>query len=199
MEQNQIENQNTAQKGKVSDLVILIIAVVTLVFSIVVMVVLMSKKSDPVPPEATLYKLSELHDFPAIDFADTLYYKKVLTSYSQGEEESPRDVYYYEVDSLGEPTTVKVHETSFYPNASKYIDGNISENQRDGLWYAYHKNGNVQTMAHYRQGKEDGRYTVYYENGNVRYTGFYKEGKRVGKWCFYDEEENFVRSEDFDE
>jgi hypothetical protein len=145
----------------------------------------------PVDPD-----LAALHEFPSIDFADSLYYEKTVASY-EGEE--PKDVYYYEKDSLGMPTTKKVHESHYYPGKVLFIDGNLSEGaNRDGLWYAYHKNGNVQTMAHYKNGKEDGRYTVYYENGNVRYTGFYKDGKRVGEWKFYDEEEKLMHTKNFD-
>ena len=140
--------------------------------------------------------LSELHEFPAVDFADSLYFKKTVATY---DDESPRDVYYYKTDSLGVPTDEKVHETHYYEDQQKYIDGNLSQDQRDGLWYAYHKNGNVQTMAHYKDGKEDGRYTVYHENGSVYYTGFYKDGKRVGEWKFYDQNENLVRTQNFEE
>lgn len=139
--------------------------------------------------------LDSLHIFPPMDFADSLYYRRVLISY---EDESPRDVYFYEKDSLGNPTKNKVHETHYYPDNKKYVDGNVANDTRDGLWYAYHKDGKVQTMAHYEKGKEEGRYAVYYENGNVRYTGMYKHGKRVGVWYFYDENEKLVKTKDFD-
>ena len=140
-------------------------------------------------------ELAALHEFPPMEFADSLYYEKAVATY---ENDAPKDVYYYEKDSLGMPTNKRVHETHYYPGKVKYIDGNLSEGaNRDGLWYAYHKNGNVQTMAHYKNGKEDGRYTVYYENGNVRYTGFYKDGKRVGEWKFYNEEEKLVHTKEF--
>lgn len=138
--------------------------------------------------------LDSLHTFPPIDFADSLYYRKVLVSY---DEDNPRDVFYYEYDSLGNPTKNKVHETHYYPDKKKYVDGNVAENRRDGLWYAYHKDGKVQTKAFYVNGKEEGQYTVYYENGNVRYTGKYKDGKRVGTWFFYDENEKLIKTKDF--
>lgn len=154
------------------------------------------KSADETAAVATDSELAELHVFPPIEFADSLYYKKTVVSY---EDESPRDVFYYEKDSLGQPTNVRVHETHYYPGEKKYIEGNLAESARDGLWYAYHKNGNVQTMAHYKNGKEDGRYTVYHENGSVYYTGFYENGKRVGEWKFYDEKEKLVRTENFDE
>ncbi len=199
MAKEKMPSDMMAPQKKLSDMVILIIGMVVLVGAIVFLFVLSGKNGGKqLPKDVDTFNLKELHEFPPIEFEDTLYYKKVLTSYND-DQETPCDVFYYEKDSLGMPTDVKVHEAHFYPDQKKFIEGNIAEDQRDGLWYAYHKNGNVQTMAHYRNGKEDGQYTVYYENGNVRYTGFFKEGKRVGKWSFYDENEKFVKSINYDE
>lgn len=194
-----MENKGKA-KMNVKDLVILIIGIAVLVGTLVFLGVMTSKNNPADTPtkEVNIYDLKALHEFPPIEFEDSLYYKKVLVSYNN-DQESPRDVYYYEKDDKGMPTDVKVHETHFYPNEKKFIDGNVANDQRDGLWYAYHKNGRVQTMAHYRNGKEDGQYAVYYENGSVRYTGFYKNGERIGKWCFYDENEKLVQTKDYDE
>ena len=147
------------------------------------------------PEQEAAAVAKDLHTFPPIEFADSLYYAKTLVSYA---DETPRDVFYYEKDSVGMPTNVKVHETHYYPGKKKYIDGNIAKDKRDGLWYAYHKDGKVQTMAHYANGVEEGTYTVYYENGNVHYTGKYSKGKRVGVWYFYDENEKLVKTKDFD-
>ena len=146
--------------------------------------------------KATAVQLDSLHVFPPVDFADSLYHPSVVTAY---DDDSPRDVFYYEIDSLGNTTQNKVHETHYYPDKKKYVDGNIHENQRDGIWYAYHPNGNVQTMAHYVNGKEEGQYTVYHPNGAVFYTGKYHEGKRIGIWSFYDENEQLVNEKNYDE
>lgn len=139
--------------------------------------------------------VKELHTFPPIEFKDSLYQKKVL---ELNEDETPKVVYYYEKDSLGQPTGIKVHETYLYPGNKTYIEGNVVQEKRDGLWYAYYPDGTVQTMAHYVQGKQHGQYTVYYENGNVRYTGKYDMGKRVGKWNFYEEDGRLSQVMDFD-
>lgn len=197
-----VKNLNN-QRVKTSrqDVVILIIGMAVLVASVVLLILEFTHKSS-VPqvenPEVDV-NLSELHNFPPIDFVDSLYYKKVAVSYtSENGDESPRDVFYYKLDSNGQPTDERVHETHYYPGNRKYIDGNVASDARDGLWYAYHKNGNVQTMAHYKNGVEEGRYVVYYENGAVYYTGMYKAGKRVGIWAFYDEQEQLLRTEDYD-
>lgn len=194
-----MEEQNNNLEPKVSHKKrnILIITISALVLAAIA-VLLFWHFSHANKPVASQEKedLTELHVFPPIEFADSLYFKKTVVSYG---DESPRDVFYYEKDSLGQPTDVRVHETHFYEGEKKYIDGNLSDNQRDGLWYAYHKNGNVQTMAHYKNGKEDGRYTVYHENGKVYYTGYYKDGVRVGEWKFYDQNEKLVHKVNFDE
>ncbi len=190
--------QTDPKKRKRVVAVIVVAAVVAAALLAWLIATLVSRKAaeDNSPQEQVSGELAALHVFPPIEFADSLYYKKDIVSY---ENEQPRDVFYYEKDSLGQPTNVKVHETHYYPDEKVYIDGNIKNNERDGLWYAYHKNGNVQTMAHYRNGQPDGVYAVYYENGSVYYTGHYKEGKRVGVWKFYDEKEKLVRTENFDQ
>lgn len=197
MEENNMTPTPEASNKKRNIIIASVVAALILIVVAVFLVVHFTHSKKHVEESSPKKEnLSELHVFPPIDFADSLYYKKTVVSY---EDESPRDVYYYEKDSLGQPTDVRVHETHYYQGEIKYIDGNVAENQRDGLWYAYHKNGNVQTMAHYKNGKEDGRYTVYHENGSVYYTGFYKNGVRVGEWRFYDDKENLIRTENFDE
>ena len=196
MEEN-LNNIETKTSHKTRNIILIIVGVLVLAAVATLVVLGIMRHKTPNQNDQTAKEdLLELHVFPPIEFADSLYFKKTVVSY---EDESPRDVFYYEKDSLGQPTDVRVHETHFYEGEKKYIDGNLSENQRDGLWYAYHKNGNVQTMAHYKNGKENGRYTVYHENGSVYYTGFYEDGKRVGEWKFYDQNENLVRTENFDE
>ena len=139
-------------------------------------------------------ELAALHEFPPIEMADSMAMPRTVVSY---DDKTPRDVYYYALDSLGQPTEEVVYESHFYPDHSTYFEGNISNDEREGLWYAYHKNGKVQTMAHYENGKEQGQYPVYFENGSVMYTGKYDKGTRVGVWSFYDPEEKLVRTIDY--
>ena len=138
--------------------------------------------------------MDSLHVFPPIEFADSLYNRVNVQTY---EDDSPKVVAYYVKDSLGNSTSEIVHETHFYENHQKYIDGNRNGDNRDGLWYAYYPDGTVQTKAFYVNGKEEGRYTVYYSNGNVRYTGLYKEGKQVGEWRFYNEDGTQANTQEF--
>jgi len=139
-------------------------------------------------------ELAPLHQFPEMTMADSMAMPKITASY---EDKNPKDVYYFALDSLGQPTQDIVYEAHYYPNKEKYFEGNLTPAGREGLWYAYHKNGNVQTMAHYENGKENGQYTVYYENGSVMYTGKYDKGTRIGIWKFYDPEEKLMRTVDY--
>ena len=136
--------------------------------------------------------MDSLHVFPPVEFADSLYNRVVLNRY---EDDNPKVVVYYVPDSAGNPTTELAHETHYYENQQKYIDGNVHANNRDGLWYAYYPDGTVQTKAYYVDGKEEGRYTVYYSNGNVRYTGEYLHGRQTGEWRFYSEDGTLERME----
>lgn len=189
----------TGNKKK-RNLVIICICIAILIIGVVIGALLWPADKAKVAEKENVYPESDkmlegLHTFPEIEFEDSLYYQKVLVSY---DDDSPRDIYYYEKDEQGQPTDKKVHETHLYPDHKKYIDGNVADDGRDGLWYAYHKNGNVQTMAHYRDGKEDGKYAVYHENGKVFYAGMYDKGVRVGKWFFYDDNEQLVKIVDYD-
>lgn len=138
--------------------------------------------------------IDSLHVFPPVDFVDSLYNRVVMKKY---EDDNPKMVVYYVPDSAGNPTSEVAHETHYYENQQKYIDGNVHGNNRDGLWYAYFPDGTVQTKAFYVDGKEEGRYTVFYSNGNVRYTGEYSHGRQTGEWRFYNEDGTLERTQNF--
>lgn len=151
-----------------------------------------NKKEQAVADEQAF--IDSLHVFPPIDFVDSLYGRVEMKRY---EDESPKVVVYYVLDSLGNMTDEIAHETHLYENQQKYIDGNRSGANRDGLWYAYFPDGTVQTKAYYKDGKEEGRYTVFYSNGNARYTGLYHQGKKTGEWRFYNEDGTLARTENY--
>lgn len=138
--------------------------------------------------------IDSLHVFPPVDFVDSLYARVVMNKY---ENDAPKVVAYYVMDSVGNPTSELAHETHYYENQHVYIDGNVRSDNRDGLWYAYFPDGTVQTKAYYVDGKEEGRYTVYYSNGNVRYTGEYTHGRQTGEWRFYSEDGTLERTQNY--
>ncbi len=120
-----------------------------------------------------------------IDQNDSLPGKKVEEMYGDNQA---KVVAFYKVDENGQMTDEKYREVFYYDSTHyKYIEGNLDLNQRDGEWFAYHKNGNLCTEAYYMNGKEEGVYKVYHDNGYLYYQGEYKNGLKEGEWKFYDE------------
>lgn len=127
-------------------------------------------------------------------YNETLPGKKVEEMY---ENNQPKSVAYYKVDENGQLTDEKYREVHYYDSAHhKYTEGNIvNRNQRDGDWFAYHKNGNLCTEAHYVNGQEEGLYKVYHDNGYLYYAGEYRQGQKVGEWKFYDAQGRMMYSQ----
>lgn len=192
-------NQSGNVSGKSSPpnrrLTVAIIAVCALLSAGLVIYLIVSHKfTEKAKQSDKPASTKQLHIFPPVDFTDTAYYKEIAAS---NEDMTPKVIYYYEKDSTGKPTENKVHETYLYPGNKKYVDGNVAQGERDGLWYAYYPDGTVQTKAYYVNGKQHGQYTVYYENGNVRYEGRYNMGTRIGEWNFYNEDGSIERVVNF--
>ena len=112
MEENNLTKEPINSHKKRNIIIATVIAALLLIALAVFLVVHFTHKKDTNNPDQPVQEnLSELHVFPPIEFADSLYYKKTVVSYA---DESPRDVFYYAKDSLGLPTDVKVHETHYY-------------------------------------------------------------------------------------
>lgn len=120
-------------------------------------------------------------------YNESLPGKKVEEMYGDNQA---KVVAYYKVDENGQLTDEKYREVFYYDSTHyKYTEGNIvDQTKRDGDWFAYHKNGNLCTEAHYVNGKEEGQYKVYHDNGYLYYAGEYRQGLKIGVWKFYDEE-----------
>ena len=127
-------------------------------------------------------------------YNDTLPGKKVEEMYG---DNLAKVVVYYKVDENGQLTDEKYREVFYYDSTHyKYTEGNlVNQDKRDGDWFAYHKNGNLCTEAHYVNGKEEGTYKVYHDNGYLYFVGEYHEGLKEGEWKFYDEQGRLMYSE----
>lgn len=127
-------------------------------------------------------------------YNDTLSGKKVEEKYGDNQA---KVVVYYKVDENGVLTDEKYREVFYYDSTHyKYTEGNIvNQTKRDGDWFAYHKNGNLCTEAHYVNGKEEGMYKVYHDNGYLYYAGEYRHGLKEGTWKFYDEQGRLMYSQ----
>ena len=111
----------------------------------------------------------------------------------------PKVVFYYKVDKTGNKTDEKIGVAEFYQNKQEYVTGGLKDGKRDGKWYAFFRNGSVQTEAFYVNGKEHGAYNVYRENGNPIYKGHYNHGVCDGTWTWYDEKGNQTKNIKADE
>ena len=118
-----------------------------------------------------------------IDPDDIMHGRKVMEWNS---DKTPKVVYYYKVDTTGNITGEKIREVHYFSGKKKYIEGNVKNNLRDGLWRSYFIDGKVNSEGFYVQGKEHGVYKVYRENGKPLYIGHYNMGICDGEWRFYD-------------
>jgi len=123
--------------------------------------------------------------------------KPVFDLYSPGSEvmaayndSTPQVVYYYKVDEKGAPTKEKIGEAYYYENKQEYIGGGLKDDKREGRWYAFFRDGSVQTEAFYIDGKEHGAYNVFRANGKPLFKGHYDHGICDGTWSWYDENGN---------
>ena len=116
----------------------------------------------------------------------------------QNSDKTAKVVYYYKLDKDGNITQEVTREEHFYPEGKKYVEGDINKGKRNGEWFAYHKDGSIQTSAFYIDGVHDGEYKVFRENGKPLYTGQYKMGVYVGAWKEYDNEGNVIKWKEYD-
>ena len=144
-------------------------------------------------------------NFGAITYTEPENY-----TYTISEQMDPADHYTFDgttytvkvrvfSDENGQLTDEKYREVYYYDSTHyKYIEGNLDKSQRNGDWFAYHKNGNLCTEAHYVNGKEEGEYKVYHDNGYLYYFGKYENGKKVGVWKFYDEQGQLIYTQKYE-
>ena len=107
----------------------------------------------------------------------------VIEYYENGDggNKSPKIVHYYVgSDSLN------YKEVQYYEDGVKKMEGNYVNNEREGEFTAWHRNGNIWSNGNYVKGKAEGMRRVYYENGKIFIEGEYMHDKRVGEWAFYD-------------
>jgi len=99
----------------------------------------------------------------------------------------PKVVYYYKIDETGEPTTEEVGVAEFYQNKQEYVSGGLKDGNKEGKWFAFYRDGLVQTETFYVDGKIHGVYNLYRENGKPLLKGYYDHDICTGTWTWYDE------------
>ena len=118
-------------------------------------------------------------------------YEFVEESYPDG---SPKVVKFYK----DEERTRLISEKQLYRDGTTYIEGTYRDGEREGVWKAWHANGQLWSVGEYQGGKENGLKTVYYENGQKYYEGRVEDDERVGVWSFWDQEGKLLKSIDYD-
>ncbi|MDR0206563.1 MAG: hypothetical protein LBI45_04825 [Bacteroidales bacterium] len=109
---------------------------------------------------------------------------EVVASYN---DTLPQIVVFYKVDENGNKTHEIIGEAHYYENKQERKGGGLKNGKRDGKWYAFFKDGSVQTDAFYIEGKEHGIYNVYREDGKPYFRGHFDHGNCDGTWYYYDE------------
>ncbi len=99
-------------------------------------------------------------------------------------------------EGKGENKTL-VKEVHYYNNGKKYIEGNYSNNKRDGYWASWYENGQLWSEGNFIDGLSEGKRTVYHQNGKLYYEGSFVKGERTGIWRFFDEEGKLVNEIDY--
>lgn len=107
-----------------------------------------------------------------------------------GPMQTPGTFYYHHADTI---TAIQ-----FFSDCNLRSVGQLVDGKREGRWFFYHPNGQVQTEAIFQGGVENGVYTVFRENGTPYFRGLYINGHRAGIWEIYDEEANLVTTQNYD-
>jgi len=121
---------------------------------------------------------------------DTNHLVKVYDLYPSGDTAK---VIYYAADGVS-----KDRETLFYEGGNFKMGGRYQNEGRVGVWKAFFKNGNLQSVRNYNtNGKEEGIYEVYTINNGHYYLyiqGFFKDGEKRGTWKFFNRDGDIIKS-----
>jgi antitoxin component YwqK of YwqJK toxin-antitoxin module len=70
---------------------------------------------------------------------------------------------------------------------SRYLSSDGSHWVRHGVFFAYHKNGNLASEGSYEHGVEHGLWKDYHESGAIAAQGRFENGKELCDWEYWDE------------
>lgn len=72
-----------------------------------------------------------------------------------------------------------------------YLDNQLAEKghfkygKKIGEWKSWHKNGQIQILTRWRNGKQNGSYIKFADNGKLLESGKFKNGRKEGIWIDY--------------
>ena len=64
-------------------------------------------------------------------------------------------------------------------------EGNFIEDEKDGIWKTYYKNGQLHHTGNFVLGEPDGRHLLYYPDGTLKEEQYYVVGRRDKNWKKY--------------
>lgn len=65
--------------------------------------------------------------------------------------------------------------------------GTIKNGKKEGAWFYYYRNGQLEWKETFKNGKWDGLRVTYHENGKISSKQTFKDGKRVSPLVIYDQ------------
>ena len=76
---------------------------------------------------------------------------------------------------------------AWHENGQLWQVFNLKDGEFDGLWRAWHENGQLNSETNYKDGKEDGLCRYWHENGQLSSEANYKDGKLIDEKCWYED------------
>jgi len=86
----------------------------------------------------------------------------------------------------------------YYKNGQLSRKGDYINGKKDGPWDEYHENGQLMSRINYKEGKENGVIKVYHENGQLIMRGFLEDGIQIREWKYYDKNGELIGTENYD-
>lgn len=82
-------------------------------------------------------------------------------------------------------TDANNNKQGFWKIEEANTEGYYVNNQKDGIWKSFYKNGNIKSEITYSTGKKRGFAKVFYEDGQIAEEGTWMEDKWTGKYKSY--------------
>ena len=82
----------------------------------------------------------------------------------------------------------KFSDVPFTGKTTGQEQGTFKNGKKEGSWFYYYDNGQLDSKGDYKNGKQEGSWITYYDNGQLNFKGDFKNGKMEGYWVLYDEE-----------
>ncbi len=66
-----------------------------------------------------------------------------------------------------------------------YQKGYYKDGKKEGSWYTYYKNGNLNSEMEFKNNRQNGKVSIYYKNGKLQEQGYWKQNRWVGEYKFF--------------